>query len=47
MILKDKGLRLMYIIFVLIQWVIASLFQQRERAAYMEYLLSDSLNVNK
>jgi len=34
----------MYIILVFAQWVISSLFQQRERAAYMQYLLSDSLS---
>jgi len=36
----------MHIIFVLVQWIISSVLQQSERAAYMEYLLSDSL-VNK
>jgi len=37
----------MYIILVFAQWFISSLFQQRERSAYMQYLLSDSLDVNK
>ncbi len=37
----------MYIILVFVQWVISSVFQQRERVAYMEYLLLVSLNVNK
>ena len=37
----------MYVIFVFTQWVVSSLFQQRERSAYMQYLLSDSLDVIK
>jgi hypothetical protein len=37
----------MYIILVFVHWVVFSLSQQCERAAYMQYLLSDSLDVNK
>jgi|GEM_PF-3326680 len=37
----------MHIIFVFVHWVISSVLQQRERAAYMQYLLSDSFDVNK
>jgi hypothetical protein len=33
----------MYIILVLIQWIISSVLQKRERAEYMKYLLLDSL----
>jgi len=37
----------MYIVLVFVQWIISSLFQQRERAAYMQYLLADSLSESK
>lgn len=33
----------MYIILVFIQWAVSSMLRQRERAAYMQYLLSDSV----
>jgi hypothetical protein len=37
----------MYIILVFAQWVISSLLRQSENTAYMRYLLSDSLDINK
>jgi hypothetical protein len=37
----------MYIILVFANWIVSSLFQQRERAAYMRYLLLDSLSAGK
>jgi hypothetical protein len=43
--LRERGLWLMYLIFVFAQWVISSLLQQRERAAYLHYLLSDTLSI--
>ncbi len=40
-------MRLMYMIFVVIELAAAALFQQQERAEYMKYLLMNSFEVEK